>query len=186
MEIIYFVLFIIIGGISILSALGAVIAPRIIYSLISLVALFFSTGALFFLLNADLAGIVQLLVYGIGVTILIIFAIMFTSHELDKKLWIAFAPRTLFAIGAIGIIFLLTIFGFTSELKDFRGQSSFKIKPPEKSTIIELETNGTTKMIGKSLLTKYVMPFELLSVLLLAAIAGAGVLAVKNDESEVN
>ena len=105
-----------------------------------------------------------------------IFAIMLTGTQEDKKLWIAKKFRSVFALGAAGFIFMAVV--FTSIF------GTFAVKKPFIEVVEKLQTEGTTSTIGYSLLTKYVLPFEVLSILLLAAIVGAVVIAVKDKEFE--
>lgn len=176
MEIINFIIFIILAGVILLSALVSVFAPKIVYSILGAVACFMSIAGIFFMLNADFVGIAQIFVYGVGVSILLAFAIMFTSKEQEKVLYLANPSRVI-----LGMIFVSTLFWsitcFVSPNKSISG--IFLPKEPTKNQIGLLKNNGTSKIIGKRLFCDYVLPFELLSILLLAGIVGAGYLAGK-------
>jgi len=185
MEVIYSIFFYITALTVILSAFGVVLFKKIVYSMISLIVCFFSIAGIFILLNADFVAISQLMIYGIGITIIMIFAIMMTSRESEKKLWIAFAPRTLFAVlTGIGMFALIVyaVFGCFDE----HINCVFNITPPEIDVINLIRQNGTAAIIGKQLFTTYLLPFELISVLLLAAILGVVVITKKDSEKLVN
>lgn len=185
MDIIYSLFFLILSFTVVTSALGVVFLKKIVHSMVSLIICFLSIAGIYILLNADFVAISQLMIYGVGITIIMIFAIMLTSRESEKKLWIAFAPRTLFAfLTSIGLFILVAYTvcdDFEKNIKDI-----FNINPPGIETIELIKQSGTSVIIGKQLFTNYLLPFELLSVLLLAAILGAVVLTKKDSERLVN
>jgi len=188
MEIINTIFFIIISLVVIVSALGVIFLPGIIYSAISLIVTFLSIAGLFVLLNADFVAVSQIIVYGVGITIIILFAIMLTGVKLDKKLWIAIAPRTLPALAVSFATFILISFTVSGGYKILSSVNP-DFKAPAKNIQVEniIRKDGTTAIIGKSLLNQYVLPFEVLSFLLLAAIIGAVVIAKKDEEvTEIN
>jgi len=187
MELIYAGFFWIIAFVLIMSAVGVIFFKSIVHSAVSLIAAFLSISAVFFMLNADFAGISQIIIYAVGIAILIVFAIMLTSREQDNKLWIAFAPRTLFAVAISGCFFLLIMFGITNGFKQFGNNGGvFKVTKPSIETVEIIKKEGTAPIIGKALLTTYVLPFELLSLLLLAVILGSVVIARKDSDVLVN
>lgn len=178
MEILNFIIFIILAGLILLSALVAVFAKNIVYSILAAVICFMSIAGIFFTLNADFIGIAQIFVYGVGVSILLAFAIMFTAKEQEKNLYLANPSRIL-----IGFVFVLALFlsinCFVAPNLFKSNKGIFLIKQPSQSQIELLHNSGTARIIGKRLFCDYVLPFELLSILLLAGIVGAGYLAGK-------
>jgi len=178
MEIINFIIFIILAGVILSSALVAVFAQNIVYSILGAVVSFMSIAGIFFTLNADFVGIAQIFVYGVGVSILLAFAIMFTAKEQEKVLYLANAGRIFLGLVFVSALFFsISCFIAPSSIKS--NQGVFLTKDPTVSQIALLQNNGTSKIIGKRLFCDYVLPFELLSVLLLAGIVGAGYLAGK-------
>ena len=187
MDIIYNLFFFAIAGILIISALGVVFLPRIVYSAVSMIVAFLSVAGVFVLLNADFLAISQIIIYAVGITIVMIFAIMLTGKLSDKKTWIAIAPRTLFAFAISGAFFVTILFAITNGFSFLKRKSElFLASTPSPQTIETLQTEGTTGIIGNALLTKYVLPFEILSLLLLAAIIGAVVIAKKDRDNLAN
>jgi len=187
MDIIYNLFFYAIAFVLVIAALGVVFLPRIVYSAVSMILAFISVAGIFVLLNADFVAIAQIMIYAVGITIIMIFAIMLTGRVSEKKLWIAFAPRTLFAFGISGAFFVAILFAITNGFKSLARESSiFSTTLPSIETIETLQTQGTTGIIGKALFTKYVLPFEILSLLLLAAILGAVVMAKKDRDNLIN
>lgn len=187
MDVIYNLFFYIIAFVLVIAALGVVFLPRIVYSAVSMILAFLSVAGIFVLLNADFVAISQIIIYAVGITIVMIFAIMLTGRVSEKKLWIAFAPRTLFAFAISGAFFVSILFAITNGFKCLVRESSiFLTALPSAETIETLQTQGTTGIIGNALFTKYVLPFEILSLLLLAAILGAVVMAKKDRDNLVN
>ncbi len=187
MDIIYNLFFYIIASVLIIASLGIVFLPKIVYSAVSMILAFISVAGIFVLLNADFVAISQIIIYAVGITIVMIFAIMLTDKDSEKNLWIAVSPRTLFAFATSGTFFIAILFAITNGF-DFlaRKSSIFTTTTPSFETIETLQTQGTTGIIGNALLTKYVLPFEILSLLLLAAIIGAVVMAKKDRDNLIN
>lgn len=178
MEIINSIIFIVFAGLIVLSALMAVFCKKIVHSVLGAAICFMAISGLFFTLNADFVGVTQILIYGVGVSILLAFAIMFTSKEKENELYLSNPVRiSLGAIAVTALFFCIMCF-FSPNL----GKSIPRVfleKPPTVEQIQVLKTEGTSKIIGKRLFCDYVLPFELLSLLLLAGIVGAGYLAGK-------
>ncbi|OGI02071.1 MAG: hypothetical protein A2Y25_03885 [Candidatus Melainabacteria bacterium GWF2_37_15] len=175
-DIIYSLFFFLIAGVLLVSALGVVFLHRIVYSAVAMILAFLSVAGIFVLLNADFVAVSQIIIYAVGITIVMIFAIMLTGTREDKELWIAKKFRSIVALGSAGLLFLTII--VSSIL------ATFALQQPSDEVIQRLQTEGTTSTIGNALLTTYVLPFEVLSLLLLAAIIGAVVIAIKNKESK--
>lgn len=173
-NVIYSLFFFLIAGVLLVSALGMVFLPRIVYSAIAMILTFLSVAGIFVLLNADFVAVSQVIIYAVGITIVMIFAIMLTGTTEDKKLWIAAKFRTLFAVGAAGLFFLAIV------ISSIYGK--FAVQTPFEDVIQKLQTEGTVATIGNALLTTYALPFEILSLLLLAAMVGAVFIAGKDKE----
>lgn len=187
MDIVYNLFFYIISFILIIAALGIVFLPRIVYSAVSMIITFLAVAGIFVLLNADFLAIAQIIIYAVGITIVMIFAIMLTSTISEKKIQISLVPRTFLAFAVSGAFFITIVFAVTNGLKFFpKGDSVFISTLPSIQTIETLQNEGTVGIIGKALLTKYVLPFEILSLLLLAAIIGAVVMTKKNKDNLIN
>ncbi len=161
--------FSILAVIMISSAVFMISFTRIAHMVISMALVFLSMGAMFILLQAEFVAFVQILVYAGSISILMIFGIMMTRHlheedESNKNR----AHNVLLFVGAValfGIIFY-AIQGTTF---------------PPSSGVLD-PTIANTKAIGEQLYTSYVIPFELVSVLLTVAFIGAVVLAKREEE----
>lgn len=153
--------FYILAVIAVISALAVVTLKNLVHSVLFMALFFFCVAGFYILLSAEFLAAVQIFVYVGGITVLFLFLIMFTFKVADKRLrqtneqWlIAFVMVILFSW------LLVTGLSETNwEITEWSG--------PEK----------TIPAIGKLLLTTYVFPFEVVSVLLLAALIGAIVIA---------
>lgn len=161
------------------AALGAVFNRSIINAALCLIAVFMSIAGFYLLNNADFLAIAQIIIYAVGLTIIMLFAIMFTG---DKPMDMAKVNRTSRLAYGIIIAYVVAIL--------LRGSSAVPaVKAPViGGTILErLITEGSTTMLGELLFSQYALPFELASVLLLAAMIGAIVIAKKRFvESDVD
>ena len=145
------------------------LVANLIYSAFSLLGCFVGVAGLYILLAADFVGILQLFVYVGGITVLIIFAVMFTNHLGDVKI-------TNQSMNWKSGIFLMTFLFLVLYMMITR--------TPWK-TIDNPTHQPTTQLIGDSFLTTYLLPFEFLSVLLLVALIGAIVIARKQEEPKL-
>jgi len=157
--------------ISITAALGAVLNRSIIYAALCLIAVFMSIAGFYMLNNADFLAIAQIIIYAVGLTIIMLFAIMFTG---DKPMEIHKVSRTARLAGGIIIAYVFALL--------LRGMVAWE---PASSPRISLEMvkrltdEGSTTMLGELLLSRYALPFELASILLMVAMIGAIVIAKK-------
>ena len=164
----YFLAFICIIG-----AIGVVFNKNIVNSGLMLLLTFFSVAGLYLLLNADFIAMAQILIYTVGIAIIVIFAIMLTDPSARQE---GFLKRPRAFIAAIASFALLVLL-FMSILID-----PFLRQEMTNATKICLEQSGTSAIIGKGLFTVYVLPFEIISIVLLIAIIGAIILARRNVE----
>ncbi|GGD92591.1 NADH-quinone oxidoreductase subunit J [Paenibacillus nasutitermitis] len=162
-----FVAFFIFSIIIISGAVLMVSFTKVVYMVVSLAAVFIGIAGMFILLKAEFLAFVQVLIYAGAVSILMIFGIMMTRHQDSEKERSRPLQETLTAIGALalfGILFYAI------------RQSEFPVPEAAQSGM------DNTMEIGKQLFTTYVVPFELVSVLLTVAFIGAIVLAKKEGD----
>lgn len=148
---------------AIISAILVVSLKNLVRAILALASLFLSIAGLYILLSAEFLGLVQVLVYIGGVILLLLFLIMLTEN-LFEKTQVHFLQRI---IGGLLILSLFAIF------------ISIFMKQPFKTI---LSTNYSIQSIGKLLMTDYLIPFEVVSLLLLVALIGAIVIAKKEEE----
>ncbi|MBS3908721.1 MAG: NADH-quinone oxidoreductase subunit J [Actinobacteria bacterium] len=120
-----------------------------------------SIAGYFFLLNADFIGIMQVFVYVGGVVVVLLFGIMLTAQLTNVRLTSAMEQRWVTIVSLVGLVGLLVFV-----IKD----TVFRI-----SALAPVE--DTISFIGRMFMTDYILPFEVISVLLLAALIGAVIIA---------
>jgi NADH-quinone oxidoreductase subunit J len=161
------IMFILFSGMITIFSILTVTSRKILRAAVYLLLVLVSTSGLYFMLNYQFLAAVQLTLYAGGIVVLIIFSILLTSHisqkfespELKKVIFSAIAS----AAGAVLCIITILDYSFSATTQAAR----------------EVDM----RLIGKSLLSTqydgYVLPFEVISVLLLAAMIAAIVVAKK-------
>ncbi|MEN2995249.1 MAG: NADH-quinone oxidoreductase subunit J [Thermodesulfovibrio sp.] len=147
-------------SLSILS-IGVIVSKNIIHSAFFLLIFLLHVAAVFLFLNAEFLMIIQIIVYVGGVLALFIFAIMVMNikEELRHKRFVRFSISGLIA----GLLFLGILYTF---VKDVRSSENV------------LSTSDVT-LLGKLLYSYYLLPFEILSLVLLVALVGGIIIARK-------
>ncbi len=161
------------------AALGAVFTRSIIHSALFLIVVFMSIAGFFVLNNADFLAIAQIIIYAVGLTIIMLFAIMFTGDKVMEKQKVNRAGRMAYGIIA-AYVFALLVRGIL--------QGARQIMPNVTPDVTQqFQAHGSASLLGELLFNKYGLPFELASLLLLAAMIGAIVIAKKRfAESDEN
>ncbi len=155
--------FYLIAGVTVASAAGVAFSRNILYSAFALMGLFMGAAGLFVMLAADFVAVVQVLVYVGGILVLTLFAVMLTHRISDVRVSnrsVGSLPA-LFIVAAIGAVMAKAVFA-----------TSWHAISPRVA-------QPTTYGIGNALLTGYLLPFEVASVVLLAALIGAVMLSRK-------
>jgi NADH-quinone oxidoreductase subunit J len=147
------------------SACVVVFSRNMIYAVFSLLFTFFGVAGIYVLLNADFLAVTQIMIYIGGILVLLIFGIMITSNitGVDIKSGQTGKIQIFFA----GIFSLIVIVGLIF----------IALTSKWYSAVPSAEVYSTIELIGKSLLTNYLLAFESASVLLLIAIIGAALIA---------
>ena len=155
---------------STVAALRVVTTKNVVHAALYLVVVLASIGALFILLLAEFVAAVQILVYVGAIVVLFLFGVMLTraqighEHTLDNDQRWAAAVTALFLAGILGFV-LVDAFG-DDRLPALEGVSKEAIT-----------ASRGTGAVSDSIFSTYLVPFEVVSVLLLAALVGAIVLA---------
>ncbi|MFC7525977.1 NADH-quinone oxidoreductase subunit J [Parapedobacter sp. GCM10030251] len=139
----------------------------------------FSVAGLYVFALADFVAITQILVYVGGVLVLMLFAFMLSNKELLKDLQVGvshFFALPAWQSAVIAASFLAVLI-YTS-LQLGAEEPSWISASREKDTVI-MPTDQTIQHIGIQLMTRYLLPFEIVSVLLMAALIGAAHLTRK-------
>lgn len=148
------------------SAIWVVVSPNLVHSAVSLLFTLFGIAGLYVFLFADFLAATQVVIYVGGILVLIIFGVMLTN-KIDKPVIESVSSNKI--IGVLISSFIFTILSI--------------IVIQTKWPVIENSSPGpsTVELIGKLILGKYLLPFELVSILLLAALVGAALLARKKS-----
>ncbi|WP_347548416.1 NADH-quinone oxidoreductase subunit J [Pseudalkalibacillus hwajinpoensis] len=140
---------------------------KVIHMVMALVLTFLGIAGLFILLSAEFVAVVQVLIYSGAITIIMLFGIMLTKHseEEPKTGW----AKKGFVFTGIAIFFFVIFFGIRNLSLG-----------PQAENLHE----KNTEQIGIMLFTDYVIPFELVSVVLLVSLVGAVILAKKDGKEK--
>jgi len=155
--------FYLIALITVVSAGMVAFSSNIIYSAFSLLGTFMGVAGLYIFLGADFVAAAQVLIYVGGILVLILFAVMLTHRITDVAITNRAAGRVP-AVIIVGVLLYLLI-------------QAIQETPWVKAK--EVIYAPTTAKIGDLFLEQYLLPFELASLILLAAMIGAVVLSRK-------
>jgi NADH-quinone oxidoreductase subunit J len=152
----------IIGGVLLLNL------TKVVQIIVALSFTFISIAGIYILLSAEFVAGVQVMIYSGAISIIMLFGIMLTRHDAESEETGHKLRKFLVFLGVLG-------FGFAVYL----GIYNYDVAQVPSN----LHVNNTLE-IGKALYSKYTIPFELASVLLLVGLVGAIVLSKKDDDKE--
>jgi NADH-quinone oxidoreductase subunit J len=151
------VVFIVLGLITVAAAVAVVSLPNLFHSALSLVLALFALAGLYALLGAGYIAVVQVLIYVGAVAVLIILGIMvserFMGHRrqaISEQWW----------IGAIAAALLLAVLSYLG----------VRVAWP---VVVQQPPSDMVARLGEALVGKYVLPFEVASLVLVASLIGA-------------
>lgn len=159
-------------GLALVAIIGGVLLlnlTKVVHMVVALIFTFVAIAGIYVLLSAEFVAAVQILIYSGAITIIMLFGIMLTKHDDESEPKTGRWRKLLLFLGIVGFAFAVYI-----------GIYDFNIE----QTPSTLHENNTLQ-IGKALYSKYVIPFELTSVLLLVALVGSIILA-KNEKKEAD
>ena len=164
-------IFYLFAGITVVSAVWILFTKKVMYAAYLLIVTFFGVAALYVFAGAELVAITQILVYAGGIMVLIIFGIMLTNRISGQPI-ITETHNQLGGILAGGVLFYLLFRFFISMNWGIAEQG------------ITSDGYPVIRKIGILLMTDYILPFEVVALLLLVALMGAAVIARKKEEAE--
>ncbi len=154
-------LFFVLGGVVVISALCVIYFRNPIYSALALVTALFAVAGLFIILEAYFVAAVQVIVYAGAIMVLFLFVIMLLNlgdeESLEDRL--SWAKRVAVVIASL---FFAEVFYITIKLVG-------SVNAPK---VTSGQPVGDPKTIGELLFTKFLLPFEVASLILLAALIG--------------
>lgn len=162
--------FLILGLVAVIGGVLLLNLTKVVHMVVALVFTFVSLAGIFVLLSAEFVAVVQILIYAGSITIIMLFGIMLTRHNEDSEPKGGSLRKILLFLGVLGFAFAVYIGVYNLDIQS------------QASTLHE----NNVEQVGIALYTKYIIPFELTSVVLLVALIGAIVLAKKDDEKEAN
>ncbi len=173
MNILIMIIFLVLSAFTLVAGVMVVTVRNIIHAALWLIASFFSVASLYLLMEAEFIAIVQVLIYVGAISILVLFAIMLTRHvtgegvrQLYKRWWVA-----LIVAGALfALLIVPTVVNYQWNV----------VQPPAAGAAPSI---SSAVEIGKAFMSEYLLPFEIVSVLLLVALIGAIVIAYEERSS---
>ena len=149
------------------SAVMVVISSQLIHSAVSLLFTLFGVAGLYVFLYADFMAATQVIIYVGGILVLIIFGVMLTN-KIDTPSIVSSSTNQVVGFMAASFLLLLQL------------AVIFKTEWPQQE-FNESWNSGSTAKIGNLLLQDYLLAFEVVSILLLAALIGAAFLSRRNS-----
>ena len=158
------ILFFFFAAVAIGAAINVLVQKHVLYSALSLILMLTAVSVLFVFLGADFIAVIQVIVYAGAIMVLFTFVIMLLNlpadeDGADRLRWLKF-------IGIPLGLFLLFLIVATL----------WRVEPARAREVLI----GSPEVIGHSLFTDYLLPFEVTSLLILIALVGAVVFAKKD------
>jgi NAD(P)H-quinone oxidoreductase subunit 6 len=145
-------------------AYGVIFDPRIIRCGFLLIGVFGTISGIFLVLQAQFLALAQLMIYAVGITLVVVIALMLTNPRLEYDVAPSVVEHRIPAILVSIGVFVTVYMGLRAETWEVQGPAPI---PPDKNV----------EQLGMWLLSYYSIPFEFASVLLLIALVGAIMLA---------
>ncbi|MGQ9806531.1 MAG: NADH-quinone oxidoreductase subunit J family protein [Chlorobiales bacterium] len=161
-EFAYQAIFYLFATIIVVSAVMVVFSKSIIYSAFSILFTLFGISAMYVYLSADFVAVTQIVVYVGGILILLLFGVMLTNKITQERILtdvFNLIPSLLIMFAIMGA--LLYTFLYRAKW--------YTTSEPRTTTVVE--------PIGYEVITNYVLPFEIVSILLFVALIGAAYIA---------
>ncbi|MBU1702069.1 MAG: NADH-quinone oxidoreductase subunit J [Candidatus Eisenbacteria bacterium] len=161
------IIFLVFGLLAVFSGIVVAFTPRIIHAVFSLLVTFCGVAGLYVLLQADFIAGAQIMVYVGGILVLLLFGVMLTQRigKIDMKG--AAVQRLPAAILCAALLAILLVMIYATPW----------------SVVEEKVWTPTAPELGKQIMTDYLLPFEVVSILLLGVLMGAALLARTEKES---
>jgi NADH-quinone oxidoreductase subunit J len=166
------VIFFLFAGLAIACAVSLVYHKNPIYSAVSLVGVLISLACIYITLAAPFIAVVQVLVYAGAIMVLVVFVIMLLNLDEDKPLN---RLRYLYGIGGLlGLVLMAqTFFIFYAVAKT-----------PNQEAVPETNV-GLTMSIGQAMYTEYLLPVEIVGIMLLMALVGAIMMSRRFSQTQM-
>ena len=159
------ILFVLFGGLTLVGGLGLVVTRNVVHAALFLLLSLSAVAGLYLVLLAEFLALVQVLIYGGAVIIVVLFAIMLTRNSeypriSDNRQW----PLAAITALALAVIFGVALWQSASSATD--------------------SNSPVFADLGNSLFTRWAVPFEIASIVLLVALIGALIIARSDSSRE--
>ncbi|MCX7770420.1 MAG: NADH-quinone oxidoreductase subunit J [Proteobacteria bacterium] len=163
---------IIVGIVAVIAALSTVLQKNPVYSAVSLIVVMVALAVNYLLLNAEFIAVIQLIVYAGAIMVLFVFVIMLLNLGEVKKYKIEATSGRIAGAILTGLFFLQLVVAGFNVTANVPGIERF---------FIDTKGLDNTKIIGHALFSDYLLPFEVVSIVLIVGIIGAVVLGKKKE-----
>ena len=163
------VAFYVLSALAIAAALLMVVQKNPVASVLWLVVSFIGLAGLFLIMQAYFLAVIQILVYAGAILVLFLFVIMLLDLRTDEMKEMAL-PRVPVVGLAAAALFLVSMIAVLTAVKPYFGESMTELV---KAAAAGAATGDSVRAVGLALFSDWILPFEVTSVLLLAAIVGA-------------
>ncbi|MEX1018541.1 MAG: NADH-quinone oxidoreductase subunit J [Litorilinea sp.] len=157
------IFFILIGAVSLAGAVGVVASRQPVHSALFLLTNFVTLAVMYIMLDAQFLAAAQVIIYAGGIVILILFVIMLIGGDRigggSARIWFPYA-------GILLGVLLISLMVYSYATAAFGA--------PPTGAIVQ---GGVPEVLGITLFTRYILPFEMVAILLLVALIGALLLA---------
>jgi NADH-quinone oxidoreductase subunit J len=156
------------GGVAVIASLLVIFARSTLHSALWMVLSFFMIAVVYVLLHAQFLAMLQIIVYAGAIMMFIVYAIMMLNLRQEPKVKTASKISKVIGVGALIVLFLeLMLVSLGHNLTAMQGPVTDKL----------VATYGRMAVISNFLFSDYLLPFEVVSILLTAGVVGAVVLA---------
>lgn len=166
------ILFWFLTALALSGAIGVISSRNPIYSVLWLIVVFFAISGHYILMNAQFLAIVNIIVYAGAIMVLFLFVVMLMNLNSDAE------PVKNVYMKMAGIVSGLTLMIVLI--------AAFADAESTQAVMYRGSSVGLIKNLGNALFNKYVIPFEISSVLFLSAMVGAVIIGRKDDAKNVN
>lgn len=153
------------------SAIRVVTVKNVVHAAMYLVLVLAGVGAQFILLASEFVAATQVLVYIGAVVVLVLFGVMLTRAKLGQDVNLT---NDYWWLGAISAVMVFGVMAYS--LLDYYSDDELGVS----DGAVESQISANTEQVSDAIFSQYVVPFEVISVLLLGALVGAIVLARKD------
>lgn len=173
--------FFILSTVAVVCAVSMITNPNLVRAGFTLIGCFCAISGIYFVLAANFVAVSQVLIYAVGIVLVIVFAVMLCSlkQDADSKEEKP-AQNQLMAFISCSALFALMVFIIKSQdwwtIAHISGAERYM-------EVVDQVSKQYTSQIGNLMLSNYILPFELISILLLIVLVGVIILSKKNIET---